>query len=452
MKSPSFYFGLYMALIGGNWIAYHLILPIRIAHHILLTVFLVWWLFKRGLPDTPMILPIGLLALVVGLSGVNAIDRRMALEYGWHWLTNWLLFLYLIDAIRPEQGDSYFLAMFAAGGLLSASCIIEWMLSMGTSRPAGMFGVINLTGAFLAALIVPAVGWAIATQNRTERGWLIGLTALLTIAVVLNQSRGPVLSIVLALNVFAFLTLKTHPLLKMSFGVGVMGLCAWIVVGLSAQPQHSSGDVVRLDLWKAGGELLMDYPTGVGAGLFPQAYHLLTSSGDRYTGAHNYYINLGAELGAPGLAASAAFCLVALYVLIGQKRTMRENAVLAALVGVLAQMVGDNYPAQNWTFLLSLYLAYLLREARLFNQPIPVLVNRLLIYALLVYGLLFANWDIAQFHYEKALQLHSPDEIEAALAFDPHNRLYALEAERFHNPAIVISSDYAITNFARIGY
>lgn len=449
MKSPLFYFTLYMSLIGGNWIVYHTALPIRIAHHIILTAFLVWWLIKRGLPDTALLMPITGLAFVLALSGVNAIDRRMALEYGWHWLTNWLLFLYLIDALRDEQGSVLFKAIFASGAVLAISCIVEWLMVGG--RPAGLFGVINLTGGYLAALIVPALGWAIATHNQRHRNLLISLMVLAAVAIVMNQSRGPVLSVLIALTAFGFLALKTHQLLKISLGMVLMGLCAVLVFSLSLQPQHNTGDVVRLDLWQAGEDMLMDNPTGVGVGLFAQAYHERTI-GDRWTGAHNYYITLGAELGAPGLAAGAAFLLVMLYLIIQQPRTIQQNAVLAALVGILAHMLGDNYPAQNWTLLVSLYGAYLVYEVRWLARPLPALFNRLLIYGLLVYGLLFAVWDVAQIHYENGLRLQSAEEVQTAIALDPHNRLYKLEAAQLVNPAIVLSSDYALTNFARVYY
>lgn len=451
MKSSSFYFGLYMALIGGNWIAYHMVLPIRIAHHILLTAFLVYFLWRRGLPDTPMLLPVGAMAAALALAGVNSIDRRMALEYAWHWLTNWLLFLYLIEALRDGQGDTYMNAMFAAGGLLAASCIVEWLLSMGTARPSGMFGVINLTGGYLAALIVPALGYILTTKGQ-PRGWLISFVVVASAAILLNQSRGPLLSLAVALTAFGLLSFKMRAIYKAIWGTSLLGFCAVAVIWFTTAPQHINGDVIRLDLWRAGGEMLMDYPTGVGAGLFPQAYHQLSTSEDRFTGAHNYYINLAAELGAPGLAASAAFFLVALYFLIGQQRTMRGNAVLAALLGISAHMVFDNYPAQNWTFLLSLYLAYLLYEVRILNRPVPVLVSRLVIYLLIVYSLLFARWDLAQIHYENALRDKDLTEMETAILFDPQNRLYGLEAERLTNPTIIISSNYAITNFARISY
>lgn len=448
-KSPLFYFTLYMSLIGGNWILYHTALPIRIAHHIILTTFLVWWLMKRGLPDTPMVLPLAALALVLALSGVNAIDRRMALEYGWHWLTNWLLFLYLIDALRAEAASTLFKAVFVGGALLAASCILEWLLT--GDRPAGLFGVINLTGGYLAALIIPALGWAIATRHSRQRYMLIGLMAMAAIGIVLNQSRGPALSVLVALTAFGYLSLK-HLLLKFSLGLATMGLCALIVVSLSAEPQHNTGDVIRLDLWRAGEDMLLNHPSGVGPGLFAQAYHAETVSADRYTGAHNYYITLGAELGAPGLAAGAAFLLVMLYLIIPQSRTIQQNAVLAACLGILAHMLGDNYPAQNWTFLLSLYATYLVYEVRWLNAPLPGFASRLLIYGLFVYGLLFAVWDVAQIHYENGLRLQSTDEVQVAIAIDPHNRLYKLEAAELLNPAIVITSDYALTNFGRVYY
>jgi len=445
--SPLFYFTLYMSLIGGNWIVYHTALPIRITHHIILTLFLVWWLLKRGLPDTPLLMPIAGLVFVLALSGVNAIDRRMALEYGWHWLTNWLLFLYLIDALRAEQGSTLFKAIFVGGALLAVSCILEWLAIGG--RPAGLFGVINLTGGYLAALVVPSLGWAIARPKY--RKLLMGFMAFSALAIVMNQSRGPALSVLVALTAFGYLAIKEHPLLKIASGIATMGLCAIIVLGLSLEPQHSTGDVVRLDLWKAGEDMLMDYPSGVGGGLFAQAYHE-RSRGDQWTGAHNYYITLGAELGAPGLAGGAAFLLVMLYLIIPQSRTIQQKAVLAGGLGILAHMLGDNYPAQNWTFLVSLYGAYLVYEVRWLNAPLPGFIARLLIYALFVYGLLFAIWDVAQIHYENGLRLQSAEEVQTAIALDPHNRLYKLEAAQLLNPAIALSSDYALTNFGRVYY
>jgi O-antigen ligase len=470
IRSSRFYFSLYMALLGGNWIVYHTVLPVRIAHHLLLTGFLVWWLIKRGLPDTPVLLSILAMGASVALSGFGAIDRRMALEFAWHWLTNWLLFLFLIDDLRRHSAADWFYGQFAAGAILAVSCILEWLLVGG--RPAGLFGVINLTGAYLAALVVPALGWAITSRNVAyyqiigsdwvvrkythQRNMFIGFILLVGIVLILNQSRGPVLSVIVALVAFAFLTIKGHTVFKIVSGVLLMGLCAVLLVSQSQEAQHSNGDPIRMDLWEAGEDMLMDNPTGVGVGLFAQAYHLRTigDGEDRFTGAHNYYINLGAELGAPGLAAGAAFLLVGLYFLIEGQRTIQQNAVLASLIGVLAHMAFDNYPAQNWSFLLSLYAAYLLYEARIFNAKIPGMFNRLLIYGLMVYALLFGMWDIAQIHYEKALQLKDIEEAQTALAIDPHNRLYKLELERLGGEPLQIklTSNFTLTNYARISY
>jgi len=466
MNTRLFYFSLYMALLGGNWIVYHVALPVRIAHHLLLTALLVYWLLKRGLPDTPLLLPVGLMAAALTLSGIHSIDQRMALEYGWHWLTNWLLFLFLIDYLRQGYASSFFKGQFAAGAILAVSCILQW-LAMG-GRPSGVFGVINLTGAYLAALVVPALGWAIVTPKHTyhqiigtdwivrksshRRTLLILFMVLAAIGIYLNQSRGPVLSVLVALTAFGLLSVKGRQFLKIGLGVALMGLCALILVGLSLQPGHSDGDMIRMDLWKAGEDMLMDYPTGVGAGLFAQAYHQRTISEDKWTGAHNYYINLGAEMGAPGLAASAIFLLVAMYYLIGRQRIIQRNAALAALIGVLAHMVADNYPAQNWSFLIALYAAYLLYEVKLLDKPVPLSINRLLVYGLMVYGLLFGKWDLAQIHYEAALQTRSVEEAQAAVLWDPQNKLYQLEVNRLNHPGMTISSDFAITNYARISY
>ncbi len=449
MTRRTFLFSFYMAFIGGNWIAYHLILPVRIAHHILLTTFLIWWLLKHGLPDTPMLVSLFAMVCALMLSGFNAIDRRMALEFAWHWITNWLLFLYLIDELRAGFGDELFTSQVIIGIVLAISCIVSWLL--GDPRPAGLFGVVNLAGAYLAALIVPALGMYL-TGEKYIRRLALAFLILGSFGILLNQSRGPVISVIVALAVFSFLRMKAHTLLRLSLGMGLMGLLAVSVVGLSVQPRHNDGDVIRLDLWKAGENMLLERPTGVGVGLFAQGYHLTTTSTDQWTGAHNYYINLGAEFGAFGLASGAVMLLVGMYFLLEQKRTIRGDAVLAAFVGALAHLLFDNYPAQNWTFLLSLYAAYLVSDSELLKARIPGTINRLVIYGLAVYGLMFAVWDVAQIHYENGLRLKDRGELAQALALDSHNRLYKLELDSLSNPSIVISSDYAITNFGRISY
>ncbi|MCA0453409.1 MAG: O-antigen ligase family protein [Chloroflexi bacterium] len=441
-----FYFALYIGLVGGNWILYHAALPVRIAHHIVLTVVLVRWLLKYGLPDTPMLMPLAALMVTVGLSGLNAIDRRMALEYSWHWFTNWLLFLYLIDALQRGHASTLFKAVFVGGVFLAASTILDWLISGG--RPAGWFGVINLTGAYLAALILPALGWALVTGEPQHRRWLLGFAGAAGVAILLNQSRGPLLSLFVGLAVFGIVYIRSM-LLKLTLSLALATGAFVVLLLMTLQPGHTAGDVVRKDLWSAGGDMLMEYPTGVGAGLFAQAYHERAMNEDRFTGAHNIYITLAAELGAPGLAAGAGFALTALYILIGRQRSLKQNAVLAALIGVLTQQVFDNYPAQNWTFLISLYAAYLLYEERWLNRRIPGTLNRLMVYGLVVYGLLFINWDAAQIHYENALRFQSAEQMELAIRLDSHNRLYKLQAARLSDP---VPSDYALTNFARLSY
>lgn len=446
----TFYFSLYMALLGGNWIVYHMALPVRIAHHIILSAFLIHWLLTRGIPDTPLLLPLSGLCLALVLSGLNAIDRRMALEYAWHWITNWLLFLWLTDYLREQSGADLFKAHFVAGAILALSCIVQWLIT--SERPGGVFGIINLAGAYLAALVVPAISWLAASHNPRHRKLLVGFIIMAGVAIVLNQSRGSILSLFVALTVLGFLNIKGHRFLKINLGLCLLGICATLVFGLTTQTGHNSGDLIRMNLWLAGNEMITSAPSGVGVGLFAQAYHQITKSEDRFTGAHNYYITLGAEFGGVGLMAAAAFMLVALYLLIPQQRTIQQNAVLSALCGILAHMTVDNYPAQNWSFLIALYGAYLLYEFRWLHKPIPQTVPLLAAYGLALYGLMFVQWDTAQIHYERALQFKSLAEIQQAIAIDPHNRLYALQAARLQDSSVTIKPVYALTNFARISY
>lgn len=424
-------FVVYMALLGGNFMLYHLALPLRIAHHIILTLVLLVWLFRRGLPNTPLLVPLAAFLAVAGVSRVYAVDPRMAQENLWHWLVNCLLFLMLVDWIRQKWGETLFKGQFVAGGVIVAICLAEWLLYP-DKRLQGVFLLTNLTGAYCAAMVIPSFVWAKGAGNwKAKTLTLLGIGLL--VVLVGGGNRGAWLSLAIGLAVFAYLEFRHFWV--MLLGVVAAALVVPLVVAMTLlNPEHQSGDVLRQDLWRASIDMMTDHVMGVGPGLFGQVYREIRHiQDDRMLGAHNLPLNIAAELGIGGVIAGAAVLMVFLF-LIPRQRTVKQNAVLAALVGVAAHMLVDNFPVQNYTFLVGLYAAYLVADVKVGTVD-PHFARSLKNAAVIVvftYGLWFLHLDRAQFHYEQSLS-GNLEAAQVAAALDPDLTLYQIQVARLED-------------------
>lgn len=451
-------FVLYMSLVGGNWLLYNIALPLRMAHHLILTGILVYWFIKHGLPNTPMLLPASAMLAAVGLSVLNAVDPRMALENAWGWFTNIGLFLLLIDWFRRGYGSMLFGGAFASGGALTGSALLQGLIMPG-ARVAGLFGLINLTGGYTAAQVTPALGWLKLVKSRKTKLLLIGLVAAQLLTLWMNGSRGALLSAGVALMVMLI------PTIARKLKIGVLAIPLVLSIGLamaawSTIPGHAAGDVLRMDLWRSAAQMVDQRPlSGVGVGLFGQVYRqirTITDNADGMTGAHNLYLNIAAELGGLGLAAGAALLLTAAYLLTKAKWDFTRLSVLAALVGILSHMLVDNFPVQNYSFLVSLYTAYLIHDSRL-NVPGLRWMSRAAGGIALMYCLALIQWDRAQIYYERGDLTSTMEAVE----LDPGLRLYQLQVIRLERgwqavqqaePTINSQTNlnlYALVNYGR---
>ncbi len=94
----------------------------------------------------------------------------------------------------------------------------------------------------------------------------------------------------------------------------------------------------RLVVWEAGLKMMMDYPLGVGFGVFPFYLHNY-STVVRWKASHNIYLKTGTETGIPAL-----ICLIVLLVMfcvdgIRAGRLTQDPELRAAGVGVLGYVV-----------------------------------------------------------------------------------------------------------------
>lgn len=437
---------------------YSMILPIRIAHHIILTLIILYWLLKYGVPRSQMLWPVLAVWVSVIISVVSADDKRMAIEFAWHWLTNGALLLMASSWYDQGREREMIKAQIISSAFIAATCVMQAMLYGG--RPGGALFNVNLAGGYMAVLLVPTFARLHDAQNIKGITGFLSACLLLFGAVILNMSRGALITAGVSMAVFALLRFNRN--WKSLWFPAV--ILSTLVIGLSLMGGHSAGDVVRMDLWRVATDLIQTHPLGVGVGLFGQAYQALGSTtAIRFTGAHNWYLNLGAEMGAPGLASGAVFLLVFLYGVIGHKRTFQQDASLAALSGIAAHMLVDNFPSQGYTFLASLFVAHVLHE---WQPPftLPRHLGRLAGVAALVGGLMMLTFDRAQISYEHSLKTGSYSSALEATILDPDNRLYqinlsriahdgSLEAAYRIDPSIPKSENlltYGLTNYGRV--
>lgn len=448
VKHPAAMFSIYMALIGGNYLPYFAFLPVRISYHVITTAVLIWWIWRDGLPSTPLLWPLAATAALSFISAINSIDPRIGLEAWWHMLTNGLLGLMLIHWMRREWGETLFKTHFGIAGLVAIVSGLEWLMS-GGARVSGPFRLINLTGAYAAVLLIPALVWAI----KDWKWWLAAVTVGLVAVLLMNDSRGAFLSAGVAMA--SFLVLHFRLRWKTLFVTGA--ILAGVGLGVIGRTTggHAGGDVIRADLWRSALAMVKDHPlTGVGPGLFGQAFRSYrTVTDDNMTGAHDWYLNTLAELGIPGGVAAALSGLVFVRAL-PKKRTAKQDAILAALVGVGAHLLFDNFPAVNFVFLVNLYVAYLMAGKQQRNP----LQGRAVLEAasatmLITFALFLALFDTAQGFYEQSIRGGSVGDARIASLIDPGNRLYDIQVARLEGDAGAVQQiDPTINESTRMDY
>jgi O-antigen ligase len=456
LKHPAVLFSIYIALVGGSYLPYFAFLPIRISYHVIATAVLIWWIWRDGLPATPLLWPLASIAVVSFISAINSLDPRIALEAWWHMLINGLLGLMLIHWMRKDWGETLFRSQFGIAGLIAIVSAVEWLITSG-ARVGGPFGLINLTGAYAAVLLLPAFVWA----WTEKRWWLLSVGVGLIAVLLMNDSRGAFISAGVAVISFILLRFRVKWKVLLVAGAIATGLAFGIANKTSGG--HALGDVIRQDLWRSALAMLVDHPlTGVGPGVFGQAYRSYrTVTDDNMSGAHDWYLNTLAELGIPGGIASAITGFVFLRAL-PRRRTAKQDAILAALVGVGAHLLFDNFPAINFVFLVNVYVAYLMaHQPQKRGLPSKLALESLAASLLMLFGLFLACFDVAQIHFENSLRSRSIEEARLAASTDAGNRVYGIQVARLEgNLAQVMVLDptygqitdlemYGLINFGR---
>ena len=250
----------------------------------------------------------------------------------------WTIIALVCIAAVTQAFYAYSQAYFSLG---PASFIRSYVLRVyGTfDQPNPFAAYINLPLSIALALTLLGRGWPVRVMAGS-------VTIVLALAEYLSQSRGAEIALVAAL---IFIILAGMPVIRTMCRVLVIPLLVFLaallagfvpqslfnpalkflgLTGISlVEPNNADFSTAeRLAHWIAGLHMYFDHPIlGVGIGNYPDAYppYHITKFLDPLGHAHNYYINVAAEMGTIGLIVYLCF-LFAIY-FAGMRTLQRIN-------------------------------------------------------------------------------------------------------------------------------
>jgi O-antigen ligase/tetratricopeptide (TPR) repeat protein len=476
---------IYLIFIGGS-AYYHLIFPVRVFHHVLITGLLGAWLLARilrgqGFPQTPLNLPILGAVVVWFITALTSIDPRMAFENLWFPLTHVLFFFILMEMFQRGRERVIMETVFLISALVVLLSVLEiasWYFGLGIipGTQTGWFDVLGsgvwlplkpirlslamnistLLAGFVAPLVTLAAAWAITTKRQDYRKVLLILSGGLLVVLILTFSRGGLLSIMAAAGTFGLLRLVQMPrvtgripsraLLGLAAfgGAAIVGL--FVIVSITQERSGNRSDSGRLDMWTSAAEMTRDrLVTGVGPGVYGRAFRTYrdpTIVQDKLASAHNAYLNTAAETGLSGILVSlwlgAAF-LWAWYRNWRREEStahkMRLEAAFGALVGIGIHSLVDVFTITPIVLLTLVIAAFCITPSEVPPRPSTLKQRRALVLPVLaligviVYGLWMLQLDRAQAQYLNSFgdEPMARESAREAARIDPHLNLYFLQ-------------------------
>ena len=218
-------------------------------------------------------------------------------------------------------------AVLAGGGCIVAAA--SWLLWYGIApaailkqyafnryRVAAHVGDANAAGSHFAMLVCLTLGMILYARGRERAIWAVMFAANAT-ALWLTASRSAVVAASLAVIVAAAWMISSR--LKSRTQIMVIGAAAIVVIAIGVVPlwkstanQLNRGTTFRVQFNSTSWRMIAARPLiGVGIGQYYPASTLFLTPELAWNygseNAHNYFLQIGAELGAPGLLLFSAF-------------------------------------------------------------------------------------------------------------------------------------------------
>jgi O-antigen ligase len=310
--------------------------------------------------------PAILMAAVVSLYGLSiavADDRGLWAAETYRWAITGL-FLIVARSYFDDRSDSRVAVALAAGAVVAFAWAALQVASeegpasfvrSGVMRARGGFGEPNPYAAFIWAVTLPLLAFAVAGkgQSRWIRWTSAAVGSLGLAALVMTQSRGGMLGIGAGLCVIGGMLLRLNPRLRLiGLGSAATVAAAAIVLVAIASPWREIdaattpgnwADQERTAHWVAAVHMVESHlVTGVGSGEFSANYRADTgywrfriSRGH----AHNAYLQVAAEVGLPGMLAYACLLAAILGSLIRRLRTTDGSWLALGVAAMTMAMI-----------------------------------------------------------------------------------------------------------------
>lgn len=301
------------------------------------------WLIQAARARTLRVWPSALLAvqflvLVLFLiSSLGAEERGPSLKDTLKWIELVLIFTLTVDEARDARAARWVvLAVIGAAALEASYGIFQFGTGRGPDffaigpfmRAYGHFGQPNPFAGYLGTALPLALAVALLLARDSLGRWALAATGLLVAGVLLSFSRGAWLGVACAAAVMLATASARSRRWLVPLGaailllavVGALGLLpATIAERINVVAEYFGPfDVQRVDLnsenwsvvermahWQAAWYMFLDHPwLGIGPGNYSSVYDQYYLPGwlEPLGHAHNYYLNLAAELGLLGLS------------------------------------------------------------------------------------------------------------------------------------------------------
>lgn len=310
----------------------------------LLLLVLLFWLLQ-GLTHKRIELPreglfgaMLLLLTILFLAGGFATSLPLAFKETLKWVLLVAAYCYTRVAVKDEQAARAILAaLFITGAAQAFMGMVQFVVPIGPPgfavgpfmRAHGMFGQPNPFAGYLGTIFPLALAMLLIRHPgrfRLIAGFGLGMIG---VGILLSLSRGAWLGLAISLGVMMLVWSEqarklVAPLVGVLALIIVMAMVGLLPPAISARitsvtdnfgifdvrdvpPTSENFAVVeRMAHWQAGWYILRDYPfLGVGPGNYPTVYerYYIPPWREALGHAHNYYLNMAAEAGIPGMLA-----------------------------------------------------------------------------------------------------------------------------------------------------
>lgn len=315
-----------------------------------------------------------------------------------------LLMALLIAAVRSPRDVERLIGVHVAGAALYCVMILTRFEVGADGRLAGL---VYYDANDLAMLVVCTFPMVVYLARPGGRGWMrigaLAVMALFVVTILRTGSRGGFLGLI---AVFATM-LWSFRAVPRAQRIGVVAAAAlllgigggsafWEKMGTLLNPSEDynwagNNETGRLEVWKRGMGYMVQNPVlGVGANAFPMAEGMISplaarqemGQGLKWSAAHNSFVQVGAELGIPGLIAFLAMLAAAFRAALAIGRADGPHAALgqalaATLIGycVSGFFLSQAYSAYLYS-VLALITALACVSARTAAAPVSLPVRR----------------------------------------------------------------------------